>query len=224
MNMSRFIKVTRLFLALVLLGLAACNLGGASAPTPTQDQNLVYTEIWVTVAAGQTETALVIPPTETATLAPQESPTLEPSHTPLISDTPQAGVPTATTAALVTRPPSQQPCDNMSLVEDVNYPDGTEVPPGGAIFKTWRFKNLGPCTWERDYRLVFGWQSGGTDWDLVPPVAFDKVVLPGETIDLTIRLEVPTKVGDYGAWYRLQNNKGYNFGEVFAVYIKVVKP
>ena len=64
----------------------------------------------------------------------------------------------------------------------------------------------------------------GTIWDELPAVAFNREVLPGDTIDLTITLPIPSQVGGYGGWYRLQNNKGFNFGDVFAVFIKVVAP
>ena len=221
--MTRLIKVLWLFLALALLGLAACNLGASASPTPERD--VLYTQIWLTAEAAQTETAAAAPPTETPTNMPENSPTLEPSNTPLISDTPEPGVPSATSAVVSTRPPSQDPCDTAEFVEDVSYPDGSEITLGTSyIIKTWRFKNTGPCQWDRDYHLVYGWQSGGTKWNELAPVPFEKIVLPGETFDITVQLIIPQKVGEYAAWFRLQNDQGFNFGDPFAVYIKVVEP
>lgn len=226
--MSRFIRILWLVLVLVLAGLAGCNLGGGATPA-TPDPNTLYTEIWLTAAAGQTETAMVAPLVPTATLAPQASPTLEPSNTPLISDTPEGGDPTSTSLVFSTRPPSQQPCDNAEFIADVTYPDGTEVTPNTVITKTWRFKNLGPCSWDKDYHLIFGWLGEGTDWGTVDwtilePVPFNKVIQPGETLDISVKLKIPIVEGGYGATFRLQNDKGFNFGEPFSVWVRAVKP
>lgn len=207
-------------LALALLGLAAC--GGAAEPTP--DVALIYTQIWETAVAAQTETALAAPPLPTETPTPEASPTLEMTNTPLVSETPAEGVPTMTPLTIVTpASPGQGACDNAAFVDDVTFPDGTEVAPNTTFVKTWRFKNLGPCTWEKDYRLIFSYQSGGTNWNTLQPVAFNKVVAPGDEFDISVTLKAPAAVGDYGGWFRLQNNKGFNFGPEFAVYIKVVK-
>jgi hypothetical protein len=190
----------------------------------------VYTEIWLTAAANQTLTFQAAPPTETETQVPQASPTLGPSNTPLVSETPQGGPteaitqPSSTPISINTVPPLQQPCDNAEFVEDVTYPDGAEVSPGIVITKTWRFKNLGPCDWDKDYHLIYGWQTEGAGWENTQPVPFNKIVHPGETLDISVKLKVPAAEGGYGAWFRLQNDKGFNFGDVFAVYIKVVKP
>ena len=110
---------------------------------------------------------------------------------------------------------------------DVNYPDGSQVPPSTKIVKTWRLKNLGPSTWDQDFSLIFAYSSTGAEsyWNnnTIKLVHFPKIILPGETMDISITLTTPDKVGDYAAWFRLQNDKGFNFGDFFAIAIKVVK-
>ena len=60
------------------------------------------------------------------------------------------------------------------------------------MVKTWTVKNLGPCTWNQDYLLIFGWGGQGTDWNTTKPVNLSKLVLPGETIDISVSLKAPT--------------------------------
>ena len=205
-------------MAFCLFALSAC--GGAAAGAPTVDTAPIFTKIASTALAYQTQTALVVP---TATHTPQASPTLEATNTPLITDTPMPGTPSVTALALKTpRVTSQASCDNMEYVTDVNYPDGYVAAPGEVMDKTWEVLNPGPCTWNLNYRLVFGWGGVGTDWQNAQ-VNIYKAVLPGETIDLTLSLKAPKLHGDYSAVFVLQNDKGANFppGQVVSIYIKV---
>jgi hypothetical protein len=211
----------RLLILSILLFTALAGCGGNS-PAATDDPNLVYTQIWQTVEFAQTQTALVITPTETPTHTPEASPTLEMTNTPLLSSTPNVSL--ATNTPLVRNTPvspGTQPCDNGVFVADVTYPDGSEVVAGQPFVKTWRFRNTGPCDWAEDYHLIFGWQTEGANWQNTAPVRFNTIVEVGETFDISVTLTAPTAPGGYGAWFRLQNNKGFNFGEIFAVYVVV---
>jgi hypothetical protein len=231
--MSRFTKVLWLLTATLLLGLSAC--GGA---TPTVSPEGLYTQIAQTVLAQVEETARAASPTPEVTDTPLASPIAEATNTPLITDTPSGpqeatntpllsptpaeGTPSATPLTIATLPPPQSAsCDNAAFVADVTFPDGAAVTPGQLFVKTWRFKNLGPCSWSRNYNLVYGWGGTGTDWANFFPVNFPAVVKPGDTMDISIRLHAPLKTGGYGVYCRLQNSKGYNFGPVFALFILV---
>jgi hypothetical protein len=210
--MSRYSKVIWLLPVAALLVLSACG----TAATPTQDTAALYTQLAATVLANLTQTAEAASPTPAITNTPPAT------NTPLLSPTPGPGVPTATPLTLATlRPPSQAACDNAAFVKDVTIPDGTTVSPGQVFVKTWEFTNLGPCTWTTDYVLIFGWATDGTDWNEMAPHNFTSEIKPGDTLDISITLRAPTKVGGYAAWYRLQNDKGYNFGAPFAVSIIV---
>lgn len=222
--MKYLARISYLVLPLIFIALVAC---GKGSPTATSDPNLVYTQIWETVAAGQTLTAESVPPTleATNTLAATQTPKM--TNTPLISSTPSSSDGTAApttnqpTAANTPRPTSQAVCDNSQFVTDVTYTDGTEVPAGQAIIKTWRIKNLGPCKWNQDYMLVFGWGGDGTEWSTTAGTHFKSVVEVGDTIDLSIELLAPTKAGTYSATYRTQNDKGFNFGPTLTILIVV---
>jgi hypothetical protein len=110
----------------------------------------------------------------------------------------------------------------MQYIADVSIPDGYAAAPGEYLIKTWTVKNLGPCSWNKDYALVYGWGGVGTSWDTVGSVNLTKNVAPGETIDITVGLEAPKAKGDYGAFFVLQNDKGVNFpSSPLTIFIKV---
>jgi hypothetical protein len=204
-------KIGWVTLAVIMVILTAC--GGNSSTTPTADANLVYTQMWETVQVAQTQTALSNPsPTNT----PEASPTLEATNTPLISNTPsgtQTGGATSTPKA--TKNPSggtQPSCDNAQFVDDVTIPDGAVVPAGLPFVKTWRFKNLGPCTWTTSYRLVFSYMSDNGIGRITPPgpVAFPNQVAPGELMDISVTITAPTTADPYTMWFVMRNDKGFN--------------
>jgi hypothetical protein len=218
--MTRYTKIAWLLIAFALLSLVAC--GGKQPVSPTADSNLVYTQIWQTVEAVQTQTALAMPPEPTVTNTPEISLTPKPTNTPLITSTPLVSEASSTPLVLPTAAgTSQSVCDNYQFVADVTYPDGTVVSPGTPIIKTWSIKNLGPCTWNQDYSIVFGWGGDGTDWKGTKAVSFSKVVLPGEILEISVSLAIPTQAGDYGASFRLQNDDNFNFGDTLTIFIKV---
>jgi hypothetical protein len=204
---------TGAILVVCLLALAAC--GGGSSIKPTVDTAPIYTQIASTALALQTETVLARP---TSTDTPAVSATPKFTNTPLSTAnqagtvTPQPGTPSVTAVILKTpKPTSQASCDNMQYVADVTYPDGYAATPGEYMIKTWTVKNLGPCTWNKNYVLIFGWGGVGTNWKTAGPVNLTKSVAPGETIDISISLEAPKTKGSYNGFFVLQNDKGINF-------------
>ena len=210
-------KLTWLVILIALCGLAACN--GA---TPATDPSLAFTEIWETVAVAQTLTARFTSPTPSMTNTPLISPTLHATNTLLPTTTPLPGTPSVTPFKVST-PAGIQPAaiDNSIGVADVTYPDFAEVVAGADFIKTWRVKNLGPSTWNTDYRLIFGWGGVGTDWNTTPPAHLTATVLPGETIEISVELTAPTEAGTFAAAFRLQNDKAYNFGPEQTVVVTV---
>jgi hypothetical protein len=218
--MYHFTKLTWLVIALSIYGLAACSGG-----KPSNDPSLTYTEIWKTVAVAQTQTALKASPTASLTNTPTASLTLRATNTPVITNTPLItktpvitstpipDTPTATPAITSTLTGTQSAlCDNAVGIADVTYPDGSEVVAGAPFVKTWQVKNIGQCTWNQNYHLIFGWGGAGTNWNTSAATNFSAIVLPGDSIDISVTLTAPNTAGNYSAAFRLQNDHGTNFG------------
>lgn len=235
-------KLTLALLALFVL--MSCNLTGFATPQPTEE-GLIYTQAAETFVVQMTEAAAqAVPntptsesadssPTPTNTLIPSPTNTPLPSFTPLPSLTPLP-TSTATLPGGVTpgTPVSgggsgpQLPCNAAQFLKDVTVPDGTEFSQGESFTKTWRIKNVGSCTWTRDYDAVFkdgdsmGAPSGG--------VGFPYSVLPGQYVEISADLVAPSTPGTYRGDWMLRDASGRQFGvgsnnKPFYVEIEVVE-
>jgi hypothetical protein len=102
------------------------------------------------------------------------------------------------------------PC-NLATARDINYLDNTSVNANTLFYKTWRFTNVGSCTWNTGYYLAFvsGTSMGGTTTHLTSSVA------PGGSIDVTVALTAPAAAGNYRGNWVLCSNPGYCFGSVW---------
>ena len=109
---------------------------------------------------------------------------------------------------LTTAPVASTPCQAVGFVEDVTYPDGTEVNAGENFVKTWRIKNTGTCTWDGNYSLVFfnGEQMNGASPIVVS--ASPNVVLPDAHIDVSIPMQAPSKPGTFIGYWAFTNGDG----------------
>jgi hypothetical protein len=214
-SVKYLVKKSWLLLFCILLALTAC--GGGLATTPTVDTASIYTQLAATSFFMSTQTAKAASPT------PAETATRSITNTPLLTDTPLPGTPSATVYSLATATSmlnQDSTCDNYKFVSE-NFPDGSEVFPDSPFTKNWRITNLGPCTWNQNYHIIFGWGGVDTTWNTVKPVPFAKVVVPGDSIELDVVLKAPKTSGSYAAAFRLQNDKGYNFGLSLTVVVKV---
>jgi hypothetical protein len=218
--MKTWLKIFCIGLAAIgVLMIAACNLPANETPV-TDDPALLYTAAAQTVNAQLTQVPVATQPVLPTTTQIVQVPTftLPPSNTP---------PPTATTV-----PPTATqipiPCDRASYVEDVTYPDNSEVASGSNFTKTWRLKNTGTCTWNSGYALVFlrGDSMGG-------PASLQfttGTVSPGQVIDVSVNLLAPSTTGTYQGFWQLRNANGVIFGigadakAEFWVKIKAVTP
>ena len=111
--------------------------------------------------------------------------------------------------------------DNARFEADVTYPDGTVVPAGTRIDKTWRVRNTGMSAWAAGYALVFvaGNPMNGRSRtaDSVPLPA----ALPGETVDVAVPLEAPLAPGVHRSSWRARNPEGMLFGDTLYAEIRV---
>jgi len=197
--MKKSLICARTWLVLVLcLGLSACNLPGRnSAATDLASQQ---TSVAQTVVVLQTQMAVnataELPGSVTNT--PE---TLSPTATFTVTPTVQVIPPTLTF--------TPAPTFRISKVTDVNYPDDTLVKPNTEFTKTWRITNGGTGTWTSNFKLVFisGDAMGGP-----ASVAIGQTVLPGNSIDVSVKLKTPAATKTYQGKWMLQTDTGTTFG------------
>jgi hypothetical protein len=112
----------------------------------------------------------------------------------------QSGQPTVTlqpSAALSTPTAETKPCNKAKLVSET-FPDDSQFFAGDKFTKTWTLKNVGTCSWNTNYRLVFvdGDAMGGT-----ASANLAQGVLTDGQITLEVDLEAPAAAGTYfGSW------------------------
>jgi hypothetical protein len=183
-------------LSILVLFLVGCNLP-AGQPTPASP-DAAYTQAAETVAAELTRVALEASPTSSV-----PTNTLQPSST----FTPSA---TNTTVSTPTNTPI--PCNLASFISDVTYPDNTHVAPNQVFSKTWRIRNIGSCSWNSSYLLVFDHQDGmGVSTGYTQQLT-SGAVNPGQMVDLTVNLTAPAAAGTYTGYWRLRDPGGVLFG------------
>lgn len=100
------------------------------------------------------------------------------------------------------------PCYWAGFGTDVTVPDGTNFSPGTTFVKTWRLKNIGDCSWNTSFDIVYvsGSKLGNTVADI------PQRVRPGETVDVSVTLTAPTKTGDYRGYWMIRADDGTVFG------------
>jgi hypothetical protein len=92
---------------------------------------------------------------------------------------------------------------------DITIPDGTRLRPGQSFSKTWRLVNAGSCPWSQGYSAV--WFSG----ELLTQSRIQflrSVVLPGQSVDITIEMVAPKKPGLFQSNWKLSDPNANLFG------------
>lgn len=210
-----------LSIVFIALSLSACK--GTAQATPTSDPNIKVTEAVLTVYAQMTESAAEAPPaTPTHTLEPSPTPTfVQPTQIP--TQTPTSGtdedgdaVPTATTAAAATQPPTpttepqaSMPCLRANL-EYETIPDGTEMFKGQEFTKMWRLKNTGSCPWNKNFVLRF------VDGEIMNapsriPLTDENVPTWG-IINIEVDMTAPSELGTHKGYWMIISDDGKIFG------------
>jgi hypothetical protein len=196
----------RIFGLLLIVFFTSIWLGGCNLPannTGTEAYGQAQTLAALTVDARITQNAArgstePLAPTNTPALFPTN--TSGPSITPSPSNTPYSA-PTATGDA---------PCNQAQFIDDVTIPDGTEMDPGETFTKTWQVRNIGSCTWNENYTLVF---DTGNALGAAAVIDFPTgSVSPNETVNLSIEFTAPTAPGDYRSDWMLRSDTDQVFG------------
>ena len=181
----------------VFLVLAGCTLPrGAS---PTAPPYAVFTQAHQTVQVELTRLA----PT-------QGSPSVPSTETPVATSTltPTLTLPPPPPPATIT--PTQVPCNLATFISDVTIPDNTEMTQGQAFTKTWRIKNVGTCTWNSAYQLVFD-SSAAMGGPASKPLTTG-TVSPGQMLDVSVDLIAPSTLGTHTGNWKFRDPGGVIFG------------
>ncbi len=146
-----------------------------------------------------------------------------PGETPLSTLTPTAWEPSITPTQPTATPEDCTP--DSEFAGDISIPDGTLIRPGDSFAKTWRIRNTGTCTWNREYTWE---QIDATDnrlFALEQVTPLDGEVPPGEAIDISV-LMVLHEDAELGSTqisrFQLRSPSGEHFGtrpytQVYAV-------
>lgn len=202
---------------LLIFALAAC--GGGEENT-SEDENTAVTQVVETAMAAISQTAAVQSPT------PNHTPTFTPAptstETPTATNGPTATLPAVPTNTSVFQQPGSEisTCDSGGFVKDVTIPDGTNMAIGTKFTKTWEIKNIGTCTWNKNYQIVF---YGGEQMAADTILTFtDKDIEPGESVQISIEMTAPDKTGNFDSYWILRNDVGQNFFvDGSSIYVKI---
>ncbi|MBE0699603.1 MAG: hypothetical protein IH586_21980 [Anaerolineaceae bacterium] len=193
---------------LVIVSLA-CNLPGTPTTTPIGSSALI------------TDVARTLQSMETP--SPTASTQVSATQTPTISTT--KSEPATVTSKPYTLTVTTQPCDQAQFISDVTIPDGTKMVPGQTFTKTWRLRNLGSCSWDNRYAMVF---ASGDAMGAAAVINLPGTVPANTTVDLSIEMKAPATPGKYMCSWKLRNPAGQVFGVVadqpFFAQITVIEP
>lgn len=199
--------------AVFTLGLTSCNLMGYIQKNDADDFTQIETMAAATISARLTQAAF----DELAMQLTQQAPTLSlptsqlplSSSTPIPTSTPIASFTPVATSIPPTATPIPIPCNAAKYLADVTIPDWSTVYAGEAFVKTWQVKNVGTCSWTKDYHIYF---ADGKKLDAPTSVAFPKVVNPGETVELSVPMVAPSDKGSFTGSWLLEAANGVRFG------------
>ncbi len=191
-----------LVLALTMTG---CGLLPGTGGVSTPDQAQISTLVAGTVAAQATQAVLETMIADLTQIALPTN-TSQPTFTPTATFTP---VPPTATPVPPTVTPTPIPCNAASFIKDVTIADWSSIYAGESFVKTWQIKNVGSCSWTKDYKIFF---FGGNQMGAGAVIAFPKVVNPGETVNLSVSMVAPSDPGNYSGSWMLKAANGAVFG------------
>lgn len=179
-------------------------LTACASPTPAAPDAAT-----VNTMVAQTLSALVTVMAQTQQAPPLILPTISPTEAiiPTLTETPSPQ-PTATVAT-ATATQNLANCNKAAFVSDVTIPDRTPFYAGSTFTKTWRLSNVGTCTWDSGYRVVF---VNGDAMGAPASAVLSKTVAPGQTVDISVTMTAPSAVREYAGYWMLQSSNGGLFG------------
>lgn len=182
--------------AIFVILLSACYL---PVKKEADDPETLQTAIAQTVVVRKTENAFATIVADLTAMPPTVPPIV-------ITATPPGTPPAAPTTGSTT---PGAICDWASLIEDVTVPDDTVLQPGQSFTKTWRFKNIGSCSWTPDYSIAF---VSGASLNAPASIRLNTTITPGSTMDISVPMTAPTSAGSYTSNWIFKNAVGTQFG------------
>jgi hypothetical protein len=196
-------------------------LGSACQPAaPSSSDSLIASSTAAMKTVEVLGTKLAGVKISTSTLEPV-TPTMKPSATQTNASTKTLN-PTKTPTVFSTPTISWNSCDAAEFISETIV-DQAKLAPGTEFVKTWTLRNVGTCTWTKDYRLVF---ESGEAMTNSTSVAFVKdEVTPGDSVTMSIKMTAPEIQGEHVGFWKLTNTQGLRFGiggEGKAFYIQII--
>lgn len=155
------------------------------------------------------------PPVRVDPASAGDSPFVPPTLAVIVPVNVNAPTPTVQSIAY----PTQGNCDNnLTWLDDLNYPDGTQVKRNSIIVKEWLVRNSGSCTWAEGYqvRLISGSEMNANPIQALVPA------IPGAEATVTITFIAPSASGVYRSAWQAFDPAGQPFGDPIFIEIVIV--
>lgn len=122
------------------------------------------------------------------------------------ADLPSQSIPTAGPTSSLNSPGC---VDDLMYINDINYPDGSEVSHGSIIQKQWIVQNSGTCTWTSGYTIR---NVDGPSMNATPSQALTSAV-PGSQVTIVITFIAPSQPGEYKSSWQPYSPEGQPFSK-----------
>jgi len=106
-------------------------------------------------------------------------------------------------------------CEGANFLSET-IPDGTAYEPGQAFKKSWTLRNVGSCTWNTNYKLVF---VEGSQMNGPASVPLPGYVAPDALVTIEIDLVAPDEAGSYKGRWQLRNDEN---GKIFDLWAEII--
>jgi hypothetical protein len=103
------------------------------------------------------------------------------------------------------------------FVADVTIPENTRMQARQRFTKTWRIQESGNVVWGPEARVSF-FEGQPMTTSTIQPLP---QVSPGEQVDISVELTVPSEPGSYSAIWRLTDKHGKAFGDFLPIRVVV---
>ncbi len=112
-------------------------------------------------------------------------------------------------------PQEKRDCEIVDFLSET-IPDGTVIEPGQKFTKSWTFRNVGTCTWDTNYSMVF---VEGERMESPSSVPLPGYVAPDGLVTVDIELNAPESEGEHKGRWQLRNEID---GKIYDVWVEIV--